>query len=238
VTSRLPRIAELFRLLVFLLVCVPPGVEAYQEGEPVRARTGVRGYLLDGVFDNMTRPHLPAGGLPRFLPLRSRGLYAPEQIPGFTKQVQVLPDRSSIRFQTLYRTREVQKPVVIGFEEYLERVRMDQARRSMLVQFLSTRTEVERRGSLLEFEIPLNVPRGLEGVVGEGGAGLRVRGNRNIRFSGKSEWTEGAVSTATAYVSKFPSLNMEQESRFEIIGSVGSKVEVSVLQDTRALTDL
>lgn len=224
--------------LLCLVLYTPARVEAFQEKEPVRSRIGIREYLLVGVYDNMTTPRLPGPGLPGLIPFRNRGLYLPGEIPGLRQAVEVLPGHQRIRFQTRVGSLEVQKPAVIGFMEYLEIVRREQARRSLLANFAATqRTEEERRG-LLEFEIPINVPRGLERVVGEGGAELRVRGNRNLRFSGKSEWTEGAVSTATQYVSRFPSLNMEQESRFEIIGKVGSKVEVSIEQDTRSLTDL
>ncbi len=176
--------------------------------------------------------------MPGLIPLRNRGLYPPGDIPGFRQVVEVQPGHQSIRFQTLVRSLEVRKPTIVSFEEYLERVRQAQIRRTLLAGFAAGRQVEEEQRGLLEFEIPINVPRGLERIVGTGGAGLRVRGNRNLRFSGKSEWTEGAVSTATQYVSRFPSLNMEQQSRFEIIGNVGSKVEVSIEQDTRALTDL
>ncbi|MFC1500127.1 cell surface protein SprA [Candidatus Zixiibacteriota bacterium] len=224
--------------LLCLLLYTPAGVKAFQEEQPVRARIGVRQYLLVGVYDNMTVPRSPGRAIPGLVPLRDRGLYPPDELPGLRQFVDVLPGHQQIRFQTRAGSIDVQKPTIIGFSEYLDMVRREQARRNLLANFEATQQTEEVRRGLLEFEIPINVPRGLERVVGEGGAGLRVRGTRNLRFSGKSEWTEGAVSTATQYVSKFPSLNMEQESRFEIIGNVGSKVEVSIEQDTRALTDL
>ncbi|MCK4349871.1 MAG: hypothetical protein KAX13_03380, partial [Candidatus Krumholzibacteria bacterium] len=189
--------------------------------------------------DNMTTPWVPRGRLPSPAPLGRRGLHLIGAMPGFSQRVVVQPGHAAIYFQTLYGTREVQRPAVVGFEEYLERVSGEQARRMLLAGFFeSQKVEEEGERGLLEFEIPITIPRGLSSVVGEGGAGLRVSGNRRIRFSGRSEWTEGAVSTATAYTSKFPALNMEQDSRFQIVGSVGSKIEVSVEQDSRALTDL
>jgi len=238
VSSTLSGRSSLLIFMLCLLLYTPAGVEAFQDEEPVRSRIGIREYLLVGVYDNMTAPRSPRGGLPGFTPLRDRGLYPPGELPGLRQFVEVLPGHQQIRFQTRVGSIEVQKPAVVGLGEYLDMVRREQARRNLLANFEATQqTEEERRG-LLEFEIPINVPRGLERVIGEGGAEIRVRGNRNLRFSGKSEWTEGAVSTATQYVSRFPALNMEQESRFEIIGNVGSKVEVSIEQDTRALTDL
>lgn len=187
----------------------------------------------------MTSPWVPARGMRSPAPLRVRGLFLQGEIPGFGQEVMVQQDQPAILFQTLYGARTVQRPSVVGFEDYLERVRKDQNRRMMLAGFFRSQVvEEEGERGLLEFEIPITIPRGLSNVVGEGGAGLRVSGNRRIRFSGRSEWTEGAVSTATAYTSKFPALNMEQESRFQITGNVGSKIEVSVEQDSRALTDL
>ncbi len=236
-----PRIAT-WQLAV-LLVCMCAGLSvpaaAFQEEGPVRGCVGVREYLLDGVYDNMTHPWVPSGRLRLPAALGRRGLYLRGSLPGYSQRVEVRPGHRYIYFQTLYGSWKVQRPVVMGFEEYLERVRSEQARRMLLAGFLKAQEkEEEGRRSLLEFEIPISIPRGLSNVVGEGGAGLRVSGNRRIRFSGRSEWTEGAVSTATAYTSKFPALNMEQDSRFQIVGSVGSKIEVSVEQDSRALTDL
>ncbi len=223
--------------ILFCLGSHPLGeVRAFQDPGQVRPRLGVREYLLVGVYDNLTRPRVPGGAGMRGL--RDRGVFESGALPGMRQQVQVEPGHSTIRFQTLVGEIEIRRPTVLGFQEYLQAVRRDQARRLLRARFQAARDEEEERRSLLEFEIPITVPRGLERVVGEGGAGLRVTGNRNIRFSGKSEWTEGAVSTATAYQSRFPDLNMEQESRFAIIGNVGDKVEVSVEQDTRALTDL
>ncbi|MCK4771843.1 MAG: cell surface protein SprA [Candidatus Latescibacteria bacterium] len=239
--SRSHRIAAWKPAVLLVCFCTgfpAPAASAQEEG-PVRGRVGVREYLLAGVYDNMTTPWVPRGRLPSPAPLGRRGLHLIGAMPGFSQRVVVQPGHAEIYFQTLYGTREVQRPAVVGFEEYLERVSGEQARRMLLAGFFeSQKVEEEGERGLLEFEIPITIPRGLSSVVGEGGAGLRVSGNRRIRFSGRSEWTEGAVSTATAYTSKFPALNMEQDSRFQIVGSVGSKIEVSVEQDSRALTDL
>ncbi|MFQ6003119.1 MAG: cell surface protein SprA, partial [Candidatus Zixiibacteriota bacterium] len=91
---------------------------------------------------------------------------------------------------------------------------------------------------LLEWEIPFKVPKVLSKIIGEGGPGLKVSGHRKISFSGKSTWEEGVVNTATSRQSKFPSLNMEQESQFTITGTIGSKISVKVDQDSRRHTDL
>jgi hypothetical protein len=87
-------------------------------------------------------------------------------------------------------------------------------------------------GSLLQFQIPFEVPRLAKSIMGEGGAGLKVTGYRRISFSGRSTWTDQA-SVATVKQSKFPSLNMEQQSSFTISGNIGSKIFVDVNQDSK-----
>jgi hypothetical protein len=87
-------------------------------------------------------------------------------------------------------------------------------------------------GSLLQFQIPFEVPRIAKSIMGEGGAGLKVSGYRKISFSGSSQWND-QTSIATQKQSKFPSLNMEQLSSFKISGNIGSKISVDVNQDSK-----
>jgi cell surface protein SprA len=89
----------------------------------------------------------------------------------------------------------------------------------------------EKAGGLLSVNIPIK-SKTFESVFGEGGAGLKVSGTHQITFSGKSQWDDRA-STATYRQNKFPSLNMEQISRFDINGNIGSKITVSVSQDSK-----
>jgi hypothetical protein len=91
---------------------------------------------------------------------------------------------------------------------------------------------------LFEWEIPVKFPKLVSKIIGEGGPGLKVSGYRKISFSGRSTWEEGVVNTATSRQSKFPSLNMEQESQFTITGTIGSKISVRVDQDSRRQTDM
>jgi hypothetical protein len=87
-------------------------------------------------------------------------------------------------------------------------------------------------GSLLQFQIPFEVPRIAKSIMGEGGAGLKVNGYRKISFSGRSQWDNKNLA-ATHKQSKFPSLNMEQQSSFTISGNIGSKIFVDVNQDSK-----
>ena len=80
--------------------------------------------------------------------------------------------------------------------------------------------------------IRLALPKRLDRVFGEGGAGLKVSGFNKITFSGRSNWTD-AASSDTYQQSKFPSLNMEQVSQFDIAGTIGSKISVKVSQNSQ-----
>jgi len=94
-----------------------------------------------------------------------------------------------------------------------------------------SKRQQDKAGGLLRLNIPIK-SKTFEGIFGEGGAGLKVSGYHRITFSGRSQWTDQA-STATRKQSKFPALNMEQISRFEINGTIGSKITVSVSQDSK-----
>jgi hypothetical protein len=92
--------------------------------------------------------------------------------------------------------------------------------------------------SLFQWEIPVKFPKMVSRIIGEGGPGLKVTGYRRISFSGRSTWEEGLVNTATSRQSKFPSLNMEQQSAFSITGTIGSKISVKVDQNSQRTSDL
>jgi len=86
-----------------------------------------------------------------------------------------------------------------------------------------------------EISVPLdNLPPGVQTLIGTGGAGLSVDGSYRITLSGRSEWTD----LEYYWGSKWPQLQMEQESNFRITGSIGSKIKVSVDQDSKRETDL
>ncbi len=121
-------------------------------------------------------------------------------------------------------------PVTVGAYEY-QQYQSAALERSEILTFSTAearRRSADRRARGLGFSIGL--PTRLDKIFGEGGAGLRVTGYRRITLSGKSTWTDG---TSDAFQqSKFPSLNMEQISKFEIEGTIGSKISVRVSQNS------
>ncbi|HSG99611.1 MAG TPA: hypothetical protein VLB27_06150, partial [candidate division Zixibacteria bacterium] len=91
--------------------------------------------------------------------------------------------------------------------------------------------EAESGGGGLKVNIPIR-SRAVESLFGEGGAGLQVSGNRMISFAGVSNWRDG-TGLNNSQSSRFPSLEMEQTYRFNIVGTIGSKIFVKVNQDSR-----
>ncbi len=87
----------------------------------------------------------------------------------------------------------------------------------------------DRRGGGLGVSVAL--PKRLKKIFGEGGAGLQVSGFRKITLSGRSQWTDGQSNLLRQ--SKFPSLSMDQISRFDITGTIGTKITVKVSQDSQ-----
>nr|MBN2277116.1 cell surface protein SprA [candidate division Zixibacteria bacterium] len=151
-------------------------------------------------------------------------------------------DRSSFEDNTLTFTSSYYKKSVYNYEyvprtvdatDYLTwrrsailNMKMNESRAQAL-----SKQQKDKQGGLLAINIPIK-SKAVESLFGEGGAGLKVSGYHQISFSGTSRWDD-REETATYRQSKFPSLNMEQISRFDINGTIGSKITVSVSQDSK-----
>ncbi len=94
------------------------------------------------------------------------------------------------------------------------------------------REEQKKAGGLFQISIPIR-SRTFESIFGEGGAGLKVSGFQKITFAGRSQWSDKTQSALNRQ-SKFPSLEMEQIYRYDITGTIGSKITVKVSQDSRS----
>jgi len=105
------------------------------------------------------------------------------------------------------------------------------------------KTQMGKEGSdggdaAVQIDIPWEPPAIVKGIIGEGKSNIKVTGMRSISFSGRSEWEDGIENTGTFKQSKFPTLQMEQTSRFKVTGTIGSKITVEVDQDSDRHTEL
>ncbi len=141
----------------------------------------------------------------------------------------------SIRFETQYygvrREKYYLTPISVDAENY-SNFRIQKALMNSLAEGFSNsivKSDEKKRRSGLGLQVAL--PKRLEKIFGEGSAGLKISGRRRISFAGRSNWSDDV--TTGVQQSKFPSLVMDQVSRFDITGTIGSKITVKVSQDSQ-----
>jgi hypothetical protein len=100
------------------------------------------------------------------------------------------------------------------------------------IQRQTVLNQLSRKSSRFEWTVPYAAPKPLRRLIGDEGASLRLNGSRTIIVGGKSEWTVGEVQTSLGRSSKFPSLSIDQESKFSVEGKVGELINVRIDQDT------
>lgn len=153
--------------------------------------------------------------------------------PGKEYEFSYNPKDTLLTYTRNYRKNQGLIPVSSDVQAFVDR-RVELNLKSMSSDINRTslmKDQQNKAGGLFNIQIPIR-SKTFESLFGEGGAGLKVSGYRKITFSGRSTWTDGQ-SSVYAQQSKFPSLNMEQVYRFDINGTIGSKISVSVSQDSR-----
>jgi hypothetical protein len=70
-----------------------------------------------------------------------------------------------------------------------------------------------------------------------GGAGLKVSGSQKITFGGRTTYQVEALQDPTYHQSRFPQLEMEQELRVNLKGTIGNRVNVFVDHDSERQLD-
>ncbi len=141
----------------------------------------------------------------------------------------------SIRFETQYYGLNREKynliPVSVDAQQYSQ-FRIKTALMKSLRENFTKTLEVERGGTGRSgLGVQVALPKRLQKIFGEGSAGLKISGKRRISFAGRSSCNDEAT-TGTSQ-SKFPSLVMDQVSRFNIEGTIGTKISVKVSQDSQ-----
>ena len=144
-------------------------------------------------------------------------------------------DSQSIIISRRLAGREYEPPTILNLGDYMRLKLKEEFYQGWRPDAKGQREAQKRkeRSGTLRIDIPVEFPKSIGRAIGQGSA-LRVTGRRKVSLSGRSEWTEGQVPTATSRPSKFPALNMEQESRFKIEGTVGEKIHVQMEQDSES----
>ncbi len=126
----------------------------------------------------------------------------------------------------------IDRYLAFEYDRQRREVWQDQVRRGMRG---STVRQLQGDNQRLKWTVPFPESRALRRIVGDEGPTLSLSGQRTITIAGKSEWTQGEVRTAAGGPSKFPSLRMEQDSKFTVEGKVGELINIRINQDTESL---
>lgn len=92
-------------------------------------------------------------------------------------------------------------------------------------------------GELLNFTIPIRLPRTLERIIGKGEAtNIRISGTERISIGGQSTVSDNFVASELRQSqSLFPQLEFEQSLRVNLDGTVGEKIKVRISHDSDAI---
>ena len=145
-----------------------------------------------------------------------------------------------IRLMDFYGDYELPSTQTLRFDNYLDYRRQyafNASWRGDMKQEFGKESKSENKGEV-EIKLPWEPPKMVQSVIGEGQSNIKVSGSRSISFSGKSEWEDGLKETGTFKQSKFPTLQMQQTSRFKVTGTIGSKITVEVDQDSKRDVEL
>jgi hypothetical protein len=180
-------------------------------------------------------------------PIDMRGLnrYAPGYIFKFTalqySRGYYFSDKGRfVQIRDFYGTYELPSFQTLSMDRYFEGRRqfaVSSSWRNDLKQQLG-KGNAEQGKEGVQIEIPVDAPQIVQSFIGEGRSNIKVSGSRSISFSGRSEWDDDIKSTPTYRQSKFPTLQMEQISRFKVTGTIGSKITVEVDQDSKRDVEL
>lgn len=131
----------------------------------------------------------------------------------------------------------VRIPVVVSYDQYFDARKKAQFRQ-LWSAHLKNHIAAVRRNRDPENLLSISMPVELPGILGGGTPVFSVTGSQRIELSGRSEWREDDIRTATNRASRFPSLQMKQQQRFTVSGNIGQKISVTIHQDSEAFTDL
>ncbi|MEZ5358485.1 MAG: cell surface protein SprA [Candidatus Zixiibacteriota bacterium] len=150
----------------------------------------------------------------------------------YKTQVEESSDGRYITYRKRYYNDFTLTPVTVEYDSFVSQriAYRTEAKREQVYRSSLYKDQKKKAGGLLQFTIPIQ-SRTFESIFGEGGASLKVSGYRKISFSGRSSWTDKPQTVQTKQ-SKFPTLEMEQLYRFNIEGTIGSKITVRVNQDS------
>ncbi|MGE5174760.1 MAG: cell surface protein SprA [Hyphomicrobiales bacterium] len=212
-------------------------------GGPVPARADLRfrelpdsTELVQPLADSLST--LPAGWRLR-IPAATGG-YGTTGDP--TVSVTIDPVTGRVRESYREGDVEVRDPVVTSNTEYTALLAARTTRRLWRDSMRGTRSVQRGTGpqkGLFRVELPVQLPKAVRSIVGDGAPNLEVSGSETISLAGNSDWTASPViSTERQRQSAFPSFEMKQDLNVNLTGSIGDKIKVDVDQSSNVQTSL
>ncbi|HEU5395402.1 MAG TPA: hypothetical protein VFV36_11470, partial [Candidatus Methylomirabilis sp.] len=155
--------------------------------------------------------------------------------------VSLNPRRGTVRESYLQGSVEVRAPLVSDLADYnqiLTRRNEEKLWRQMTRGSRSVARTSAARGGLFRVDLPVQLPKPIRAIVGDGAPNLEVSGSETITLGGESNWTVGRKDIEGRRPSAFPSLEMKQDLQVNLTGSIGDKIKVDVDQSSNVTTSL
>ena len=147
-----------------------------------------------------------------------------------------------LRVNQLYGPRDETIPVAPEYVQDLRTATLAAADRASWNEWrkaVRTRALRPAQGAqegMLDIRIPVDFGDTIGGMIGQG-ARLNLTGQERITFSGTSNIVEGGPQFESGNPSAFPDLDMEQQLRVNLDGTIGEKIHVLVNHDSEIETD-
>jgi len=139
---------------------------------------------------------------------------------------------------------EIREPLVASDADYSRLMTTRTSRRLWRDKFRQNRSiqrDAAGRGSgLFRVELPVQLPKQLRSIFGDGAPSLEVSGSETITLGGKSDWTvhQTSFTGEGRRQGAFPAFEMNQELNVNLTGTIGDKIKVDVDQSSNVQTSL
>ncbi|MCD5383544.1 hypothetical protein LR066_02125 [candidate division WOR-3 bacterium] len=123
------------------------------------------------------------------------------------------------------------------YTDYLRRNSLDLLLRTVVQEEIADRERRRGEGLIPNIFIPIKFPKPIAGLIGEGGE-LKISGSQRIEFGGSTTQEVDPIEAETHQRSLLPQLEMEQQLRVNLQGTVGQKIHVFIDQDSKCDFDI
>lgn len=222
--------------IVLLCLTLAPAVFAQEADEGEAPKKEDESWAASWLWqwnDPYHPQNLMLSGGPNFF-LRAHGKLRAHSVA--EKQIVLDLRTSSIRELTLYRGSATAAPLPMTLDEYrphLTRMSLQTHWMAASKRGLARAASAGAPMGTLKLELPVEIPKTIQKIIGRGKPNLRVSGSETIMISGRSTWEVGRKANEAGRQSKFPQLNLKQELAVNVSGDIGDKINVDIDQNSQ-----